>query len=94
MITLLEMNSKFSAIDTKIIILEIDPGSGAGAHLVSHLDLGFFSHRVMFFVRNELLAPNYPTLDTKILVLRSIVTEIGMHLLLTAILAAILNSKH
>ena len=64
------------------------------AIMAAILNLGLHSHGLFFKVRNEVLAPKYPTLDTEIIILCGIVTEIWDASILAAILAAILNFAH
>ena len=53
-------------------------GINLGSHLGGHLRFGILqAWSNVFIVRNEIVAPKYPTLDTKIIVLGGIVTEIG-----------------
>ena len=69
-------------LDTKIIVLggmvnEIWDFTSSGGHHGGHLEFGTLQPwNNVFIVRNELLTPKYPTLDTKIIVLGGIVIEI------------------
>ena len=69
-------------LDTKIIVLggmvnEIWDFIGSGGHYVGLLDFGTLQPwNNVIIIRNERLAPIYPTLDTKIIVLGGMVSEI------------------
>ena len=69
-------------LDTKIIVLyamitKIWHKIGSDGHYGSHLEFGMLQlHEIIFSVINESLAPQNPTLDTKIMVLGGIVIEI------------------
>ena len=69
-------------LDTKIVVLvglviEIWDPLGRGSHFGSHLEFAMtHSFENIFVGRNEFLAPQNPTLDTKIIVLGGLVIEI------------------
>ena len=57
----------------------VDTGRYLGCNFGIHLEFGILQPwHDLFIVRNELLVPKYQTLDTKIIVLGGIVTEIGI----------------